>query len=252
MKERRKAISTEQLHEDLKVKNDQLIQATSELEKSTSRALDLEKRITELELEIETSRRKFKEELVERESLVRSEGVSEGIIQGVQLCRQRLFLTSGGQAFLKSLHTGLIDAYKRSALYVREMGAHIGHYASVGFKIAQGQAKAQGFTGSFDKRAILTSMTPSPHWQGNVNEPADHPFWLPVIRDAVREMILRDDIVPPLSMSSDLTYDVRFEGASSSVPTEALSPLPAILETPAPLLEEPSDSSVPASSTPAE
>lgn len=73
-------------------------------------------------------------------------------------------MTSVGQTFLSSIHVGLIEAYKKSALYVREMGAQIGHYANVGFETAQNQAKSQGFSGVFYRKAILTAMTPSPYW----------------------------------------------------------------------------------------
>lgn len=210
--------------------------------------LDLEKKVSALELEIESFRRRSEEELVRGVSAARSEGFSEGMLRGVQLCRQRLFLTQGGQAFLKALHTGLLEAYKKSALYVREMGAHIGHYASVGFKTAQSQAKAQGFTGSFDKRALFTTMTPSPHWHGDANESADHPFWLPVMRAAVQEIAHCEAIAPPLPISSDLIYDVRFEEVShSSVPAETISSLPPASTTSALASEEPSKASAPTS-----
>lgn len=99
MKERSKMISTEQLQEDLKEKDEQLMLVTRKLSKSTSQVSDLQREIADLRSEIEGSWKKFEEELSRKESLVRLEGVSEGVVRGVQLCRQRLFLISAIKLF---------------------------------------------------------------------------------------------------------------------------------------------------------
>lgn len=233
-KEKAKAISSEQLQEDLKKKDEELLSAAGELSKLTGRLSDLEKENSDLK----SSLSKLKEDIVVRESAALEKGISEGFSQGLRACCQRLFLTRAGQGFLKSLHQGLLEAYRRSALYVREMGLHIGHFAKIGFVTAQKQAISQGFKGSFDKQAMVQAMTPSPHWKGDVNEAADHPFWLPMMREAIQDLVANEDFSPLSPDSSEIVYNVS---PAPLVPSSSgvSSPLPSFVDTPAPTLEDP-------------
>lgn len=77
-----------------------------------------------------------------------------------------------------------------------------------GFKIAQGQATAQGFQGKLDLKSSLSELTTSPHWKGDINEAVDHPFWFPVLKDAVQKLASREDLLPPFPPSPEIFYDV--------------------------------------------
>lgn len=224
---------------------------------------DLERELTSLKTSSEAALKKWEEKWSVKESAALAKGYSEGLLQGVRLYQQRLFLTSAGQEFLREIHSGLIEAYKRSKLYVHDMGAHIGHFVKSGFKAAQGQFTTQGFKGKFDLKACLSGLTPSPHWKGDIDEAVDHPFWLPVMKSAAQKLSSREDWLPPFSPSPEIFYDVALAmtsstttdfslvvtvscpPSSSSVPgtSDPLSPLSSIIETPAPTLEDVNSSS---------
>lgn len=218
----------------MKKKDEELLSAAGELSKLTGRLSELEKE----NMNLKSSMSKLEKDIAARESAALAKGISEGFSQGLRTCCQRLFLTRAGQEFLKSLHQGLLEAYKRSTLYVREMGLHISHFAKIGFVTAQQQAISQGFKGSFDKQAMIQAMTPSPHWKGNVNEAADHPFWLPVMREAVQGLVTNEDFKPLSPNSSEMIYDVSPAPAVTS-PSVVSSPLPTFADAPVPSLEDP-------------
>lgn len=71
------------------------------------------------------------------------------------------------------------------------------------------------------------------------------------MREAVQKLSSSEDVVPPLPIMSSLVYDVCSEGSASTAAVESLSPLPSLVDTPAPTLEDPPaadfDASVPSS-----
>ncbi|XP_057810196.1 protein CROWDED NUCLEI 1-like isoform X2 [Salvia miltiorrhiza] len=182
----------EKLRLELEEKDEELLKVASELSVATCRVKELEHQVASLE-----------DFQYEREANARAEGG--------RMCRQKLLVTSAGQAFLKEMHEGIVGAYRQSSQYLGHMAPHIAYFLKV--KEASTSAAAQGFRRELNVKEIMREIfkviAASPEFKGDDSLPQNHPWWLPVIQKAAQKLAFEGEFPPDMPPAEELLYDIR-------------------------------------------
>lgn len=220
--------SVSELQGQLEAKDQELNKVVHEVEKLKTE-LDAQKRASEAS----------QNQLIEYYKQKEAETFSKGMLQGIELCRKRLFRSAPGQSFLKELLDGFLDAYHQSSLYLRNMNPHIPHFVVHGFKAALKQARKKGFTEKLDPSSAVEGLKPSPAFTGDETLPLDYPWWLPVMKRAAEKLAQSNSVDPELHPADDMIYDLgSFESSSCPRITDPLPALPYLADTRTPEVGE--------------
>ncbi|GER49756.1 hypothetical protein STAS_27020, partial [Striga asiatica] len=98
-----------------------------------------------------------------------------------------------GTRFLEYYSIELLKYFEHTTAFLGKLGPACIQYFQVGVERTIARDREQGFICSADETAILTGLPDPVGWNGNKSQPADQPWWTPVLDVAKKKAELASD-----------------------------------------------------------